>query len=257
MDKNGIWSEDFKIRAFMVDRHKEANLFTIQNLFQEAASNHAHFHQLGYMDMQVRGMAWVLNRLKIKIFESPKWMETVTVKTWVSQMQPFSHRHFQITRPLTESDFALSSSLERQSSELILANAYSIWIPIDISTKRPKRLSDDVLPLHQLAYNCEMPEKLPHTEGGIFSAERSVHASDLDMLEHVNNVKYVEWILNDFYRENKIDKPHFIEINYLSEVLEDSVVQLFVQKNKDEIVYTLKNKADSKEVCRAKLILQG
>lgn len=254
MDKNGIWSEDFKIRAFMVDRHKEANLFTIQNLFQEAASNHAHFHQLGYTDMQVRGMAWVLNRLKIKVFESPKWMETVTVKTWVSQMQPFSHRHFQITRP---SDFVISNSLERQPSELVLANAYSIWIPIDISTKRPKRLSDDVLPLHQLAYNCEMPEKLGHTEGGIFSAERVVQASDLDMLGHVNNVKYVEWLLDDFYRENKIDKPHFIEINYLSEVLEDSVVQLFVQKNKDKIVYTLKNKADSKEVCRAKLILQG
>lgn len=242
MEQNGIWSEDFKIRAFMVDRHREANLFTLQNLCQEAAGNHAHVRQLGYADMQARGMAWVLNRLKIKVFQFPKWMETVTVKTWVSQMQPFSHRHFQITLPVSETN----------TEEVILANAYSIWIPIDIVTKRPKRLPNEDLPLHNLAYNCEIPEKLSHTEGVLFSSERQVQSSDLDMLGHVNNAKYVEWLLDDFYSKNENIKPNALEINYLGEVFEKSTVQIFMQQLNDDFIYAIKNKADDKEVCRAK-----
>jgi medium-chain acyl-[acyl-carrier-protein] hydrolase len=253
MEQNGIWSEDVKIRAYMVDRYREANLFALQNLCQEAAGNHAQMRQLGYEDMQARGMAWVLNRLKIKVFQYPKWMETVTVKTWVSQMQPFSHRHFQVTLPISKTN----------KEELILANAYSIWIPIDIATKRPKRLPNEDLPLHNLDYDCEIPEKLPlvlasnsvANEGVIFSSERFVQSSDLDMLGHVNNAKYVEWLLDDFYSKNKNLKPKALEINYLGEVFENSVVQIFIQQLKDETIYVIKNKADDKEVCRAKFVM--
>jgi medium-chain acyl-[acyl-carrier-protein] hydrolase len=253
MEQNGIWAEEIKIRAYMVDKHREANLFTIQNLCQEAAGNHAHVRQLGFADMQARGMAWVLNRLKIKVFQYPKWMETVIVKTWVSQMQPFSHRHFQVNLPISEAN----------TEEVVLANAYSIWIPIDIVSKRPKRFPTENLPLHNLDYNCEIPEKLPPviasdsvaTKGLLFSSERLVQSSDLDMLGHVNNAKYVEWLMDDFYTKNKNIKPKALEINYLGEVLENSAVQIFMQQLNDETIYAIKNKADDKEVCRAKFEL--
>jgi medium-chain acyl-[acyl-carrier-protein] hydrolase len=263
MEQNGIWAEDFKIRAFMVDKYREANLFTLLNLCQEAAGNHAHFRQLGYADMQARGMAWVLNRLKIKVFQYPKWMETVTVKTWVSQMQPFSHRHFQIsTNDTSRWNIPLKSGENREGG--ILANAYSIWIPIDVVSKRPKRLTQEDFPLNNLEYDCEMPEKLGNTvtpsrdeaesiKGGIFSAEREVKASDLDMLGHVNNAKYVEWLLDDLSNKGIHTKPHSLEINYLGEVFEKSVVQFFTKKIDTEVFYTVKNRVGEKEVCRAKL----
>ena len=239
MEQNGVWSEDIKIRAFMVDRNREANVVAIQNMCQEVAGNHANFRQLGFEGMQVRGLAWVLNRLKIKVFQFPKWTETVTVKTWVSQMQPFSHRHFQIILPDTEG--------------VILANIYTIWIPIDVVTKRPKRVVDFEMPLHEVVYDCEIPEKLVFTEGGIFSSERQVQYSDLDMLGHVNNAKYVEWLFDDFYKNNNDDKSNALEINYLGEVFEGATVQIYAQKEEREVVYTVKNKEDGREVIRAKL----
>ena len=239
MEQNGVWSEDIKIRAFMVDRNREANVVAIQNMCQEVAGNHANFRQLGFEGMQVRGLAWVLNRLKIKVFQFPKWTETVTVKTWVSQMQPFSHRHFQIILPDTEG--------------VILANIYTIWIPIDVVTKRPKRVVDFEMPLHEVVYDCEIPEKLVFTEGGIFSSERQVQYSDLDMLGHVNNAKYVEWLLDDFYKNNNYGKPKILEINYLGEVFEGATVQIYAQKEEREVVYTVKNKEDGREVIRAKI----
>ena len=255
MEHNGVWSEDIKIRAFMVDRNREANVVAIQNMCQEVASNHANFRGLGFEGMQARGLAWVLNRLKIKVFEFPKWTETVTVKTWVSQMQPFSHRHFQIVLPDTEG--------------VILANIYTIWIPIDVVSKRPKRVFDFDMPLYDVVYDCGIPEKLNFTveernpddggKGDIFSSERQVQYADLDMLGHVNNAKYVEWLLDDFYKNNKEGKPNSLEINYLGEVFEDATVQIFAQKGENEICYTVKNREGGREVIRAKLslILRG
>jgi medium-chain acyl-[acyl-carrier-protein] hydrolase len=250
MEQNGIWSEDFTIRAFMVDKHREANLFTLLNLCQEAAGNHAHFRQLGYVDMQARGMAWVLNRLKIKVFQYPKWMEWVTVKTWVSQMQPFSHRHFQISLPNLGENMDGASQYNREGD--ILANAYSIWIPIDIVNKRPKRLPNEDIPLTNLIYDCEMPKKLRNTEGLTFSSDREVKASDLDMLGHVNNAKYVEWLLDDLVNKGIETKPHALEINYLGEVFEKSIAQFFSKKTDNEVFYTVKNGLEEKEVCQAK-----
>lgn len=258
MEQNGIWSEDLKIRAFMVDRHQEANLVAIQNIFQEVAGNHANFRRLGFEDMQAKGMAWVLNRLKINIFKFPKWTETVTVKTWVSQMQPFSHRHFQMILPDSEADIVTPERDEAEVTKgVILANAYSIWIPIDVVTKRPKRITNHDLTLNTISYDCEMPEKLTFANSefdkSILSSERQVYYSDLDMLGHVNNAKYVEWLIDDFFKENRSKKPKILEINYLGEVFEGSTVQFFIQKQDDMIFYSLVNKEDGKEVVRAKL----
>jgi acyl-CoA thioesterase FadM len=166
MEQNGIWSEDLKIRAFMVDRNREANLVAIQNMCQEVAGNHANFRRLGFEDMQAQGLAWVLNRLKIKVLQFPKWTETVTVKTWVSQMSPFSHRHFQIL--LSNSDENDANTVEERNPDtigkgVVLANVYTIWIPIDMVTKRPKRQVLSDLPLKEMVYDCEIPEKLGFT----------------------------------------------------------------------------------------------
>ncbi|MBL7817888.1 MAG: hypothetical protein JNL70_22960 [Saprospiraceae bacterium] len=237
MENKGIWSENIVIRAFMVDKNREANVVAIQNICQEVAGNHANFRRLGYADMQAQGLAWVLNRLKIKVFQFPKWTETVTVATWVSQMQPFSHRHFQVS----------------DTEGMILANAYTVWIPIDVATKRPKRQLESNLPMVERLYNCEPPEKLPYTEGCVFSSEHLVQYSDLDMLGHVNNAKYTEWLLDDFYRGQKTIKPTTLEINYLGETFEHTVVQLWSKQDESGVFYSLKNKEDGKEVCRAKL----
>ena len=243
MEQNGVWSEDLKIRAFMVDRNREANLVAIQNMCQEVAGNHANFRRLGFADMQAQGLAWVLNRLKIKVLQFPKWTETVTVKTWVSQMSPFSHRHFQI----------LLSNLDENTEGVVLANVYTIWIPIDTVTKRPKRQVLSDLPMKEIVYDCETPEKLGLTEGVLFSSERQVQYSDLDMLGHVNNAKYVEWLFDDFFSNHKNEKPKTLEINYLGEVFEGTTIQLFAQKLDKEMIFFVKNKEEGRVVCRAKL----
>ena len=245
MEDNHLWSESIKIRAFMVDKNRVANFVTLQNLCQDVAGNHAQANGLGYTDMQARGSAWVLNRLKMTISDYPKWTETVTVQTWVSVMEPFSHRHFQIVLPASAT----------HETEMILANVYSIWIPIDLVTRKPKRLSNHEFLVHQRAYDCEIPEKLAPNEDALFSSERIVQYADVDMIGHVNNTKYVEWLLDDFFRENKNKTPKSLDINYLGEIFEGDTVAIFVKKIDNVVIYAMKNKGDGKDVCRAKLLV--
>ena len=237
MENNGEWTETFKIRTFMTDKSHEATMITIGNLFQDAAGNHANFRKLGYHDMKEQNMFWVLNRLKIQVIRFPKWLEEVNVSTWVSEMQPFSHRHFIMT--------------DAQGQDI--GCGYSLWTPIDTITHRIKRLTNFDTPILDKITLCGTPPKLPDTEGVELSSEKLANFSDLDFLGHVNNVKYIEWMLNDYYRNWGEDKFSSLEINYLNECLLDQVIAIYAKEEMDDMFYVLKRISDGKEICRARL----
>lgn len=221
----------------MTDKNLEANLTSLGNLFQEVSGNHANFRKLGFHDMQKKNMFWVLNRLKIQMVRFPKWLEEINICTWMSEMQPFSHRHLVI------------SDADGQD----MGCGYSLWAPIDSITHRIKRLTTFDAIMVDKQTLCGTSSKLPDTEGVEFSSEKVVEFSDLDFLGHVNNVKYIEWMLNDYHRYWGEDKFSSIEINFLNECLLNEVINICVKKQKDDMFYVLKRISDGKEICRARL----
>jgi acyl-ACP thioesterase len=250
MELNGIWSELYKIPAFMVDEKREMTLVGIANLCQEVAGNHANSRNLGFHTMQKRGLAWVLNRLKIEVSRYPIWQETIRIKTWVSQMQPFSHRHFGFF----------------DSQDQALAYAYSIWIPLDTETHRPRRLTDFDVVLSDMPNPCKMPEKLSEHKRYSDISERieadsisekptdvRVSYTDLDMLGHVNNVKYIEWILNEAYRQTPDRKYRKATINYIQEVFIHETVEIIADCQMHSTEFSLKRPATGELVCLARL----
>lgn len=253
MENNGIWTETFRMDAFMVNRNREATFTTVGNLFQEVAGNHAFCRQVDFYSMQEKGLYWVLNKMKIQMHKFPTWREKVVVNTWVSEMQPFSHRHFE---------------LQNLAGEM-LGSGISLWIPIDATTNRPRRLKDYDIQLVDKKTALGMPQKLPempqnaqNTEGvalpneaelkQIFASERLVEYSDLDMLGHVNNVKYTEWMLDNFHRKNDIFEYKTLEINYLDEVKLGEIIKIEPYFFEGNLNYSLKRNSDNKEVCRAR-----
>jgi medium-chain acyl-[acyl-carrier-protein] hydrolase len=236
MEKQGVWSESFRVQANMVNMRREMTLASIGNLFQEVAGNHAVYRKVGFFDMQQRGMYWVLNRLKINMLRYPLWQEDIYLRTWVSQMIPFSHRHFEVC----------------DSQNQALGYGYALWIPIDATNHKPKRMTDFDIQIVDRQTPCDMPQKIADTEGYIFSSEKTVEYSDIDMLGHVNNVKYIEWILNDFYKKNDTKNVcKSLEINYLGEVYPNDTTLIFSKSDAQKTYYSLKKKDDGKEVCRA------
>ena len=242
MEENGIWKESFTIQANMVDTSHSATMTSICNFLQIIAGNHAHFRGLGFDDMNASGNFWVLNRLLVQMESMPEWRSKITIHTWVNSMKgPFSYRNFIIY----------------DKNNISLGSASTLWVALNTKTRRPVRLNTDTFPILQDKQpKCGEPKKLavPKSEE-LVSSERKVVYSDLDVVNHVNNTKYIEWLLDSYSTLNRRTTPHLLEINYLNETHSEDTVVISSLKphNEDVHLHQMHRKSDGKEVIRAKL----
>lgn len=99
------------------------------------------------------------------------------------------------------------------------------------------------------------PEKLPSPEAYHELPPFSVRFSDLDWYHHVNNMKYLEWILDSYPWEHhqRLQIASF-EINFLSETHYGDEVSLRTQRLEGRtpcFLHSLYRKKDGQEVCIA------
>jgi medium-chain acyl-[acyl-carrier-protein] hydrolase len=241
MEREGIWTENFRIQAAMVDPHTVATIPALANLFQEVANNHAFSRQLDFFNMRERGLFWVLNRFRMQIIRYPAWRDTITLQTWVSAMMPFSHRHLAVY------------DAENQP----LVHATTIWIPLDFHTHRPRRLDNFEVLLNDRNNPCPLPDKLPAPADPVLSTTYTVAYSDLDMLGHVNNVQYMRWFLDDHFRDAQAPTVTELSMHYLAEAFHGDVVHIFktTEANKSA-AYELRRASDGVALCRGLIYSQ-
>ncbi len=242
MEENGIWKENFTIQADMVDTSHCTTMTSICNFLQIIAGNHAHFRGLGFDDMSASGNFWVLNRLLVQMEKMPEWRSEITIHTWVSSMKgPFSYRNFIIY----------------DKDNMSLGSASTLWVALNTKTRRPVRLNTDTFPiLQEKKPACGEPQKLAALKSEeIISSEHKVVYSDLDVVNHVNNTKYIEWLLDSYGTLNRRNAPYQLEVNYLNETHSEDIVVISSLKPVNEAVHLhqMYRKSDGKEVIRAQL----
>lgn len=76
------------------------------------------------------------------------------------------------------------------------------------------------------------------------------------MNEHVNNVRYIEWIIDsfplDFIRNRTLKE---LEINYLAEALYDNEIYIGREDKEGSLfLHSLMRPADNVEICRARTV---
>src|SRR5699024_10015659 len=163
---------------------------------------------------------------RVKINSYPFVRELIDVKTWASNFRKFyANREFKI--------------LNKNQEELV--NASSIWIFLDMVRKRPLRVTKDIADLYGLDGNILFHEfydfnrPFESKNGLVFR----VRKSDIDYNNHVNNVKYFQWMLETVpkYFDDQYILREF-EIQYKKEVGLGSLINssYFEEKNEDEII---------------------
>jgi medium-chain acyl-[acyl-carrier-protein] hydrolase len=175
------WEEAFRVRTYEVDPAGCASIQTLCNYLQEAAGNHA--RQLGVSMEQMEGqnLTWVLARLHVEVNRYPRWKDTVEVETWPSGFEGlYARREFIV---------------ENGSPEPLL-KATSAWLLVDIRRRRPVRIPEFVTaivsPRQQRALDDTFSD-LPGLNQAEHERRFHVRYSDLDLNQHVNNVRYIEW----------------------------------------------------------------
>ena len=238
-----IWEENFRILTFHMDPKGEAHLTTIFNFLQEAASMHAQVAGFGFEGMMQRNQFWVLTRLKVVINQYPRWNDDLKLQTWSRGNDGiFYIRDFQIFDKLDN----------------VIASATSSWAAINRKSRRPELvegLEDTFTTISNEALN-ERLQKLPALQQSEVLRSHQVQFSDIDIVYHVNNVKYLEIIMNAFpLQHHKTKKARSVEINYLREANygDDLVVNIDPEKNEDFSLLNIIRNSDEKEICRAKI----
>jgi medium-chain acyl-[acyl-carrier-protein] hydrolase len=224
-----IWSQEFTIGNFEADfqqRWKPANIF---QTLTEAASRHAASLGFDNLGMLADGKIWVLSRLKVSLEEIPCIGQRVTLSTWpVDITQKLFFRR----------DFELADESAKR-----IAAASSYWLLIDTQTRRllkPEALRHD-LPHHADLHALAEPlEKINPPEGMPVRHVVSAGYSSIDLMGHVNNARYVDWITDCFsLDEHRKRRLAWIQVNYASEVQPGEQVSILANPRHDNPEYWL------------------
>ena len=176
-----IWTEEFTVRSYEMDRNGKVKFQSIANYLIDAASNHA-LH-LGVSDVQLlqKKLTWVLSRFHVQISKYPKWKETIKIQTWPSDKQ---------------SHFALRDFRILDSNNEIIGRATSSWMILDISKRKPVTLPDFMNGMFHPNEGRSIEDsfvKLPELQKFEYEKYFNVRLSDLDINRHVNFINYIEW----------------------------------------------------------------
>lgn len=217
MQVDTIWTEQTHIKSSETDFQKRLKLSAFFQLMQDIASNHANHLGVGFEDLSKNELAWVLSRKKVRFYDFPQMGETITVRTWPKGLQ--QKIFFMRDHDMTGADGRL------------LAVSTSAYVLVSTRARRimlPNALDRPVPDNNGLSALDEVLEKLPAPDDELQSCcTLPVGYSSVDVMGHVNNARYIEWIGDCFsLDEHRSNRPHWLQINYLNEVLPGEQVTL-------------------------------
>lgn len=175
-------------------------------MMQESAWRHAESLGFGYTHLAEAGRFWVLSRLVLEWRRQPGWGEELELTTW-----PSGHQGALALR-----DFRFSGAGEAW------IEAVTAWLVVDRSSRRPIRPREALILPEE--YNPpramdETPPRIPDLPAPGRTRRVEAAWSDIDLNGHVNNTRYVDWMLDGFDPEfHRAHLPRRLEMNFLAEL---------------------------------------
>ncbi|GMP59063.1 hypothetical protein CsSME_00022495 [Camellia sinensis var. sinensis] len=225
------------IRSYEVGPDKTATMETILNLLQETALNHVWMSGLlgdGFgatHGMMRNNLIWVVSRMEVQVDHYPIWGEVLEIDTWVGASGKNGMRR----------DWLIRS----QASGLVFARATSTWVMMNQQTRRlskmPEEVRAEISPwfIEKRAIKEDVNEKIEKLDekAKYVNTDLKPKRSDLDMNHHVNNVKYLRWMLEtipDQFLENHQLSGMILE--YRRECESSDTVQSLCEPQEDGIL---------------------
>ncbi|KAJ3683610.1 hypothetical protein LUZ60_013837 [Juncus effusus] len=196
-----VFRQTFPIRSYEIGADRTASIETLMNHLQETALNHVRTAGLlgdGFgatPEMSKKNLIWVVSKIQLLVDHYPSWGDMVQVDTWVGSSGKNGMRR----------DWHIR---DYNTGETIL-RATSVWVMMNKETRRLAKMPEEVRAeigpyfIDRFALREEDLKKVAKGEKkpGADSSEQFVRKGltpkwgDLDVNQHVNNVKYIGWIL--------------------------------------------------------------
>lgn len=196
LNKDNILEMEFMTGMHNTDPFFAAREEYLFQMMQEATTIHANLCRSDLPALQKEGRTWVIARTRLKVEAYNNWAQNVQVNTWAQEPELFYFPR--VTTARTTCGKALFS-------------AVCWWAVLDLNTSRPVQPADIIerfgLPprdedhprfpaQYKRFRENTAPEIVPlHTYTPVPRYE------DTDSNDHINNVSYVQWMLDSLPRE--------------------------------------------------------
>uniref|UniRef100_A0A6N2MEN1 Acyl-[acyl-carrier-protein] hydrolase n=1 Tax=Salix viminalis TaxID=40686 RepID=A0A6N2MEN1_SALVM len=263
-----VYRQTFSIRSYEIGPDKTATMETLMNLLQETALNHVTSSGLagnGFgatREMSLRKLIWVVTRIHVQVQRYSCWGDVVEIDTWVDATGKNGMRRDWIIR-----DY---------NTQEIITRATSTWVIMNRETRKLSKIPDEVkeelvpfyinrLSISAEHNDVEKIDRLNDETAGRIRSGLAPRWSDMDANQHVNNVKYIGWILESV-------PMHVLEhynmtsmtLEYRRECRQSNLLESLTSSSEDpnsgssnrkadmEYTHLLRMQADKAEIVRAR-----
>ncbi len=227
-----VHSSDWEINFTQCAPNGKLRIVELCNLLQLTAAEHSITGGLSFNDMQSFDQAWVLGKLRLEIELLPKWQQNITITTWIEKLEG--------SQSLRNMEVFLDGKK--------IAGASTLWVVFNTILRRAEPLALDHDHFEKFAERhstAEQVSRISFAKDAELINERSVQLSDLDIVNHVNNIKYLEWCLDALPIEMVLGRKLIsLDMNFLRELnhLDNIQINHETQNLEDRFSITRKGK---------------
>ena len=209
---------------------------------EEAAVKHARIMGLGVEVLHRERLAWVLARMHLDIPRSSVPKGGLRVKTWPVEVEKLQFRR----------DFLVMDAQDR-----VCVRGVTFWVVMDMETRRIKKMPEFIA-------GCTPPGLVPRAmepeqarpEGAGEAPELAsftVRQEDTDSNRHVNNLRYIRWMLDCLPESGTSARLSALRVLFRAEAFEGDTVLVRGEPDQRKGAFRLGlfRRADGQELVRA------
>lgn len=188
------YRKTFQIPYYDTDKYRRATPVSILTYLGETSGAHTDHIGFSVDKLQNLNYGWMLNRWKVKIDRYPNVKEKITIETWTSSIDRF---------------YATREFIIYDENGIEIGKASTVWIFLNMEKKRPIRIPPEFIevvnPIEDKTFDDfhDFKKEIKVEEYIDFHVRRL----DIDYNNHVNNTKYLSWMLETI--------PEYVYENYI------------------------------------------
>ncbi|WP_426351019.1 acyl-[acyl-carrier-protein] thioesterase [Alloiococcus sp. CFN-8] len=244
MNEN-IYTKEYEVRYYEIDSKKRLLKSSLLNYFTDISTIHSIERGVGIDYLEKKRLGWVISKYDIEFFNEGYYMDKLKVST-----EAYGFKKY----------FAYRTFKAEGEDSSVIARGNALFMLIDMEKRRMLRIGEDMM----MAYGVSPEEadrqldfeRIEGLEKIAYQVDFQVRYTDIDTNGHVNNVKYLDWLIEAIPLEIINEKSlRRIKMDYIKECFYGetitSRVQLIEEEESKEIkvIHSIINEA-GKEVTR-------
>ncbi|MDD2634270.1 MAG: thioesterase [Bacteroidales bacterium] len=189
MIKN-YFDKQFELRYFEMNEFGFASPTTILTLLEETAADHCNSINHSLYQLAEQNIGWVLVSGVMQMDRYPKYKEKIIIRTWLSKYTKIK---------------GFRENIIYDEQNTIIGRSKGLWVFFDIDRRRPIQITDDIIEkwsfCNEESIDYDIIKKIKAVENPDYKLEFNVNRYDTDMNKHVNNIKYLQWVVESVPEE--------------------------------------------------------